>query len=247
MHYKLILLVASIVMFSSFLLKERTQNLNPIVIVELFTAEGCSSCPAADELLKEMADILTKENKNVIGLSFHVTYWNKYGWVDPYSKELFTDRQKKYVARLNLPQLYTPQAIVNGEKEFVGSNPIAFRDLVISASEKSLAYEIKADVTNENGNMLLSYELSRDPKNILMNIAIVERDVVHYIPRGENKGRTLKHTNVVKLFETITPQKSGKVSIAWPRGLDNEKCSIILYTQNLKTLHVNGATKLDLN
>jgi hypothetical protein len=218
----------------------------PLVIVELFTAEGCSSCPAADELLDEMSDILNKENKNVIGLSFHVTYWNKSGWEDPYSQEQFTERQKKYVSNLKLPQLYTPQAIVNGEEEFVGSNPIAFRDLVTVASDKSPAYEITAEVTNENDKIFLNYELNRDPRNSVMNIAIVEKDVVHYIPRGENKGRTLKHTNVVRAFEIIAPQKSGKVSITWPPGLEREKSSIILYTQNPKTLKVNGAIKLGL-
>jgi len=217
-----------------------------VIIVELFTAEGCSSCPPADELLKEMPDILNKEDKNVIGISFHVTYWNKLGWEDPYSNEQFTDRQKKYVAKLNLPQLYTPQAIVNGEAEFVGSNPIAFRDLVMAASGKSSAYEITSQVMNENGKIFLSYDLNHDPKNIVMNIAIVEKDVVHFIPQGENKGRTLKHTNVVIAFETIVPQKSGKVSITWPEGLAKEKGSIILYTQNSKSLKINGATKLDL-
>src|SRR5687768_10693889 len=88
-------------------------------VVELFTSEGCSSCPAADELLKEMLGIRQNEGKSFIALAFHVTYWNRLGWLDSFSNEAYTDRQKKYQARLKLPNLYTPQAIVNGEKEFI--------------------------------------------------------------------------------------------------------------------------------
>jgi hypothetical protein len=249
MNFKMkpIKIILFLALFFSTVLKTNAQPLKsrPHVIVELFTAEGCSSCPAADELLKEMPDILNKENKNVIGLSFHVTYWNKSGWEDPYSNELFTDRQKKYVAKLNLPQLYTPQAIVNGEKEFIGSNPLAFRDLVTAASEKNAAYEITAQTANENDKVLVNYELNRDPKNIVMNIAIVEKDVVHYIPRGENKGRTLKHTNVVRAFETIDPQRKGNYSIIWPTNLEKTNSRIILYAQNIKTMKITGSTIID--
>jgi hypothetical protein len=240
MNFKMkpIKIILFLALFFSTVLKTNAQPLKsrPHVIVELFTAEGCSSCPAADELLKEMPDILNKENKNVIGLSFHVTYWNKSGWEDPYSNELFTDRQKKYVAKLNLPQLYTPQAIVNGEKEFIGSNPLAFRDLVTAASEKNAAYEITAQTANENDKVLVNYELNRDPKNIVMNIAIVEKDVVHYIPRGENKGRA---------FETIDPQRKGNYSIIWPTDLEKTNSRIILYAQNIKTMKVTGSTIID--
>ncbi|MEQ1585406.1 MAG: DUF1223 domain-containing protein [Cyclobacteriaceae bacterium] len=245
MKYNKLLLIV-LITGMSFSFRENNNVSESMVIVELFTSEGCSSCPAADELLQEMPGILNKENKQVIGISFHVTYWNRLGWEDPYSNELYTERQKKYVSKLELPQVYTPQAIVNGETEFVGSNPVAFRDLVTSALMKSHPYEIQAQVAKESDKINLRYELNRDPKNIVLNMAVVEVNVVHYIPRGENKNRTLKHSNVVRVFETIAPQKSGNMSIRLPQDLAAEKCSIVLYTQNPKTLKINGVTKLDL-
>ena len=213
------------------------------VIVELFTAEGCSSCPPADELLKEMSDILNKEGKHVVGLSFHVTYWNSLGWVDPYSNEKFTERQKKYSATLKTQQLYTPQAIVNGSAEFVGSNPIAFRDLVIKAFEKEYSYDLKVKSVVRDKNLVVEYDLGKDPKQTVLNFALVENFVSHLIPRGENKDRTLQHTNVVRVFETITPQKSGEITIKLPEDIATDKFKIVVYTQHPRTMQISGAVE----
>src|SRR5262245_43259594 len=90
----------------------------PVVILELFTSEGCSSCPPADKLLPE----LTKLGSNIIPISFHVDYWNRLGWVDPFSSSNYSDRQRKYGEQFKLESIYTPQLVVNGEYELVGSN-----------------------------------------------------------------------------------------------------------------------------
>jgi hypothetical protein len=100
---------------------EQTKNTSPSV-VELFTSEGCSSCPSADKLVA----VAQKEFKeNTIVLSYHVDYWDRLGWKDPFSKAAYTDRQRLYAEHLNLQSVYTPQAIVNGKTEFVGSNKTA--------------------------------------------------------------------------------------------------------------------------
>ncbi|MEO5978116.1 MAG: DUF1223 domain-containing protein [Chryseolinea sp.] len=216
------------------------------VIVELFTAEGCSSCPPADDLLKEMSEILNKEGKHVVGLSFHVTYWNRLGWVDPYSEEQFTNRQKKYSEALKTQQLYTPQAIVNGSTEFVGSNPMAFRDQVTKASEKAYSYKLDVKSVSVDGKLTVQYDLGKEPKQTVLNIAVVENFVKHLVPRGENKDRTLQHTNVVRSFETITPQKSGEVAIKLPPDIVSDRFKIVIYTQNVKTMQINGAAEAAL-
>ncbi|MBI1769702.1 MAG: DUF1223 domain-containing protein [Bacteroidetes bacterium] len=218
----------------------------PFAVVELFTAEGCSSCPAADDLLKEMTEILQKEGKEVLSLSFHVTYWNKYGWEDIYSNEIFTDRQKNYVNSLKLQQLYTPQAIVNGEQEFIGSDPINFRNKVVSALGVNPVYSIHAQAKKENSEVALTYELNKEPKNVLLNIAIVENSIVHRVLRGENKDRTLKHYNVVRSFKTVMPKAKEEIKVGWPEGLAKDRASIILYLQNSKSLKITGAVKVDM-
>lgn len=216
------------------------------VIVELFTAEGCSSCPPADALLDEMTGIMTKEGKRVIGLSFHVTYWNKKGWEDPYSQEKFTERQKRYNTILKTGELYTPQAVVNGVAEFVGSNPIAFRNLVTQAAEKENLYTITATKIMKDNEWFVVYDLGKRPKHTVMNIAVVEATVTHFIPKGENKNRTLTHTNVVRSFEAIIPQESGEVLINSPSNTNPNNLKVVIYTQNVRTLEINGATQIDL-
>ena len=91
-------------------------------LVELFTSQGCSSCPAADKYLSELIEKAKKEGKTIFALSFHVDYWNYIGWRDPYSSKEFTDRQKTYFENTKTTSIYTPQVLVNGSEEFVGSN-----------------------------------------------------------------------------------------------------------------------------
>jgi hypothetical protein len=215
----------------------------PVAVVELFTSEGCSSCPAADVLLKEMVELTTKEGKSVIGLAFHVTYWNHLGWKDPYSQEEYTTRQKKYRELLNLTQLYTPQMVVNGQYEFVGSNPIAFREAVEQACGKPAVYQLDATAVRADNEITVNYTLDREPKSELLNIALVETSLVNKVRRGENKNRTLEHYNVVREFETIELNKNGEVMINIGENFNG---TVILYIQHRKNFKVLGASKINL-
>ena len=94
-----------------------TGSYAPVAVLELFTSEGCSSCPSADKLLPQLA----KLDSNIIPLSFHVDYWNRLGWEDPFSSSEYSERQRSYAKQLNLESVYTPQLVVNGEYELVGS------------------------------------------------------------------------------------------------------------------------------
>lgn len=213
-------------------------------VVELFTAEGCSSCPPADIALDEMTTLLTQEGKKVFPLSFHVTYWNRHGWADPYSQEQFTDRQKKYVAKLKSETLYTPQAIVNGAIEFVGSNTFAFREEVSRVATAVYPINITAKTFRSDSTIKLAMSLDAEPKNLLLNIALVETHVQHFIPRGENKGITLKHRNVVRVFEVIEATREAQVVLPWPQDLQANNSSVIIYLQNSRTLKVIAAVEV---
>jgi hypothetical protein len=102
---------------------ESSLNTSPslVAIVELFTSEGCSSCPPADSLLSQINLKQTNAGQLIVGISEHVTYWNNLGWKDPYSSPLFTDRQNVYASRLSPEGSYTPQMVLNGRDQFVGS------------------------------------------------------------------------------------------------------------------------------
>src|SRR5258708_18285356 len=131
-----------------------------VILVELFTSEGCSSCPPADALLRQIDGTRPRADQLIVGISEHVTYWNSLGWTDPFSSSIYTDRQNAYGVRFGLDSIYTPQMVVNGTEQFVGSDknslvdairkeqghasPIALRILSLSFAGNSLTVDFSA-------------------------------------------------------------------------------------------------------
>src|SRR5688572_32051126 len=148
-----LLLIATLVLCSKFRTAPLSLSSGPVIVAELFTSEGCSSCPAADRLLNEIVAASAKNSKPVVGISFHVTYWNHLGWKDPYSKELFTNRQKKYVERWHLGSPYTPMAVVNGTHEFVGSDRKAFEQAINFYQEKASPYTLDVNASLQDNEL----------------------------------------------------------------------------------------------
>jgi hypothetical protein len=217
-----------------------------VAVVELFTSEGCSSCPAADEVLKEMTGIMKKEGKQVIGLAFHITYWNRLGWIDPYSQEEFTTRQKRYTEILNVETgVYTPQAVVNGQYQFVGSNPISFRNFVEQVHTQNPAYSLNGEAQFEHGFVKVNYTINKKPRNEVINIALVEKHIERKILRGENKSRTLQHFNVVRKFESHELLRQGSITLTLPDDLAQENASVVLYIQHRKSMKILGGTLIN--
>src|ERR1700679_3524239 len=115
------------------------------VLVELFTSEGCSSCPPADALLQQIAGKQTESGQLIVGISEHVTYWNQLGWPDPFSSDSYTERQNAYGRRFHLDSVYTPQMVINGEEQVVGSDKAAIvRALREEQNPQSLSVHIQA-------------------------------------------------------------------------------------------------------
>lgn len=218
----------------------------PVTVVELFTSEGCSSCPAADELLEEMSQLLTNEGKPVIALAFHVTYWDRLGWKDIYSQEIFTQRQKNYLPLFQLEYGYTPQAIANGAREFVGSNPVGFRDAVTDCASSENEYSFAASATLLNDSIQVTYALNKKPKKEWLHIALVERSAVRTILRGENKNRTLRHYHVVRVFASCDLQQSDTLRVLKPKDLEVSNAAVVLYVQHKRSLKIAGAAQIDI-
>ncbi len=169
------------------------------VFVELFTSEGCSSCPPADELVNKLA----KENRqNVFMLSYHVDYWNRLGWKDKFSKAEFSNRQRQYAAYFNKEGVYTPQIVVNGTTEFVGSDEkklYASINDVVGAAHTSPIY-ITATATQDQ--IVVSYKINQSERASLY-VALVLLSGSTQVGNGENEGRLLRHTNIVTDLKSI--------------------------------------------
>ena len=208
-------------------------------VVELFTSEGCSSCPAADETV---AKLLSKNIENVYILAYHVDYWNKLGWKDPFSKAAYSQRQNQYAAKFDLNSVYTPQVIVNGSSEFVGSDENKLTTSVENNLDKQSAQNISITTTRSNNTVTINYDIDAS-ESVLLNLALVQPEATTSVKRGENGGRTLHHVNIVRALKTIDATGKGSVTIEIPTELSGVTLQLIAYTQSKKNFEILGADK----
>ena len=165
------------------------------VLVELFTSEGCSSCPPADRLLARLAAEQSVPGARVVPVSFHVDYWDRLGWKDAYSSAAFTERQGAYAARLgNAGRVYTPQMIVDGRKELVGSDERAARRAIEAAAKEPAA--LVRVVPDGDGEFRVTAVGASGPADVLL--AVTEDPPASDVTRGENAGRKLTHVAVAR-------------------------------------------------
>jgi hypothetical protein len=215
-------------------------------VVELFTSEGCSSCPPADRVLSGLVADARKSGKPIYPLAFHVDYWNQLGWRDRFSTAGFSNRQRAYAAVMHTDRIYTPQLIVNGTAEFVGSDAGRADSELKTALAHATDATLKIDVQRKGSQMTITYE-SHGSTGASLNLAIVERGLQTAVKAGENDGNLLKHENVVRLLKTIDlPGSKETVEMTVPDGVKIENASVIAFTQDKTTLHITAATAADL-
>ncbi|WP_321926199.1 DUF1223 domain-containing protein [Paraburkholderia guartelaensis] len=165
------------------------------VVVELFTSEGCSSCPPADAYLSE----LSRGRPELLPLAFHVTYWDGLGWRDPYSLEAATQRQAEYSARFGQSP-YTPEMVIDGQKGLVGSNRHA-AEAAIETAQK--ADEAGMDVRGVRHGGTLSVTVGPGTGHGRVLLVGYDTDHVTEVGRGENTGRTLRESNIVRSIQAV--------------------------------------------
>jgi hypothetical protein len=165
----------------------------PPVIVELFTSQGCSSCPPADALLGELAN-----QRNVIALGFHVDYWDDIGWRDRYSMPEATERQRGYVAALRLSSAFTPQVVIDGLHSFVGSDRQRIAAAIAAAPGK-----IPIEATVAAGELVIVLPASSDAYRYDVNLVAYFPQATTQVGRGENSGRTLTDFNIVRQVRRV--------------------------------------------
>ncbi len=206
------------------------------VVVELFTSEGCSSCPPADELLMKL-----DHAPGVLVLSEHVDYWNSLGWKDPFSNHQFSARQEQYAHAFHLDSNYTPQMVVDGRTEFVGNNEGKAREAIRTAAQTS-----KADVTLAWHDGKLAVKVDHAPAGTLqVMVAIAESGLQSSVARGENSGRTLLHTSVVRWLHAAGQVRNGafegEVPVTLARDWKRENLKAIVFVQDVATRKIEGA------
>lgn len=192
------------------------------VLVELFTSEGCSSCPPADALLRQIDGKQTKDGRRIIGISEHVTYWNHLGWSDPFSNEVFTQRQNEYGRRFNLDSVYTPQMVIDGEDQLVGSDGDGLQRELDKSRNSQTTLNIVSIVPHGDA-LKVTYSLAGGSSNKDAELVAVVADDEDRssVARGENSGRVLTHVSVARLIKRIPAKTSPEeqtLEISIPRS-----------------------------
>jgi hypothetical protein len=214
---------------------------NSFAILELFTSEGCSSCPPADRLLPQLAN-----DANIIPLSFHVDYWDRLGWKDPFSNSEFSDRQKEYAKQFRLSSIYTPQLVVNGEYEMVGTNRPGAEAAIKKVFTEIDQVNIKIDgVKKENNCLVFTTGLQGKLSNVNIICAVVQKHAETNVKAGENNGAQLSHTNVVRTFKEQPANEKMNFEMAVPGEIANDNWKLIVYTQQKDNLKITGAAIYD--
>jgi len=229
------------------------------VIVELFTSEGCSSCPPADSLLARLDRTQPVPGARIIALEEHVDYWNQLGWVDPFSSPQYRARQNDYALLFRVDSVYTPQMIVNGVAAFIGDDMNrAYQEIGTAVQTQSTLLDLKAENNVRNPELLdLSVRVT-NPKTAKARdanvyLAVTENELISNVSRGENAGRLLRHAPVVRSFGVIGRIDPGGASVGQivstlrvPREWRRENLRAVVFVQERDSLRITGAGTIDL-
>lgn len=223
------------------------------VIVELFTSEGCSSCPPADRLLALLHEQQPVSGVEVIVLSEHVDYWNQLGWIDPFSNQKFSQRQRWYSQKWPR-RIYTPQAVVDGRYQLVGSDASGLQSRITDAAAKpKVPLTVKASVA-ATGQVHASVEFGEWAESVDDDVdvvvALVEDSLSTQVRRGENKGRKLPHVSVVRTLNVVkksTPGKTVETQFRLKKDWSSENLRVVAFAQSRNNRAVVAAGSAAIN
>lgn len=222
----------------------------PFAVVELFTSQGCSSCPAAEAVLRDLSAHARQSGLRVFPIEWHVDYWDRLGWPDPFGDPDHSRRQRRYARALGSRTVYTPQIIVNGATVV---RPAQRRQLVFDAVESALGAEAQAEVSLTavltDRSLRVTWAVRDAPRRAAVLLVVVERGLGNHVPRGENAGRTLRHDEVARTLHDvgrIGRQASGDAELALPAGVDAAQASVIAIVRDAVTQEIVGAAGVDL-
>ena len=219
------------------------------VLVELFTSEGCSSCPPADELLGRLRQNLSSKNIEVIPLGFHVDYWNSLGWKDRFSSAEFSHRQEEYAHSLGVDGPYTPQMVVDGTSQFVGSDSGQAQHAISQAASRQPLSAVKVSAAGPD-QLEIHVKAPTAANSSKVMLAITEDNLATQVGSGENGGRTLRHAAVVRELRQLGRLHEGGFEATAPLKLDKEwkrqDLRAVVFVQEEPSGKIEGAASLAL-
>ncbi len=243
--YPALLLVAVVV---GACLRSQAAADDGLAVVELFTSEGCSSCPPADQVMSDLAARYADDGRDVFWLGLHVDYWNKLGWTDRFSTAAYTQRQYEYARVMRKSRVYTPQMIVDGQTEFVGSRRAEATRAIDAALDRRRDRRLTLSHLRL-GDRKLSGQVQLQPGAAAdIVVALTESGLVSQVESGENEGRTLHHDHVVRVLLTGQTDSDGRghFRLNLPDDAEVEQCRVVVVAQSQRTMRVAAAASAAL-
>lgn len=232
-------MLSALLVLSGFSASAETTAAPTPVVLELFTSQGCNSCPPADALLGEL-----RNQPGVIALAFHVDYWDGLGWRDPYGMPESARRQRGYAQAMHSNNVFTPQLIVNGRKSVIGSYRSAV-NAEINAARQADMVPIKAAITNGQLNVMLAPRSDHSRFNV--NVVAYLPEATTSVAHGENAGRALKEFNVVRALRTLGVWEGTQNKFTLPiSALPADVSQLAILIQDVDQGQIVGATLLPL-
>jgi hypothetical protein len=234
------------------------KNAQPVV-VELFTSEGCSSCPPADAMLMKLKDAQPVDGARIIAIEEHVDYWNHDGWTDPFSSPEWTMRQVDYVARLKTKEPYTPQLVVDGQTQLVGGQEMQAEQAIRqAASQPKTAVTLTADNASADGTQYKVHigklEGATDRDTAEVWVAVSETGLGSAVKAGENAGKDLHHAPVLRSLHkigTASPKGDtafdGATRVKFNHDWKRENLLVAVFIQEKKSMHILGAAAVGVS
>jgi hypothetical protein len=225
------------------------------VLVELFTSEGCSSCPPADRLLETLAATQPVSGAQVVALGQHVDYWDRLGWRDRFSSAAFTERQQHYGQRFRIDAIYTPQMVVDGRDQFVGSDMNRARRAIGAAVAAPHGVVSLSLSPASNGRIVAAVEVTDLPDiaradRADFHVAVTENNLRSDVRAGENKGRHLTHFAVVRQLSAIgeasAPRSGARSEVELAPEWQRDRLTFVAFVQERVSRRVLGAAAVPL-
>lgn len=223
---------------------QTTGNNKGFAVVELFTSEGCSSCPPADKLIEKIQK--ENANKQIYLLAFHVDYWDHQGWKDKFSAREFTARQRMYASWLNLQTIYTPQIVVNGATEYVGSDESSVVKAISEGLDQVPVNTLTGNGRIENNKINIRYQDSVNEKGTELVLALVQKTAHSNVRAGENAGRSLSHVQIVRQLQRVDINSKKNIAINLPADFTKEGWELIGMVQRTSDGRITAAARFDL-
>jgi hypothetical protein len=229
-----------------------------VVVVELFTSEGCSSCPPADALLKELSEQQKVQGAQIVALEEHVDYWNSLGWKDPYSAAEFSQRQSDYAHVFGTDGVYTPQMIVDGQNELVGSRSLAAREAIRKAANQPKVEMVVVPSANFSPGKPVFEVQVKNLDGISVRgetelwIVVTEKGLQTDVKAGENSGETLKHAAVVRSLRKIDTLRdpagyNRQIQLTTEPGWKKENLAVVAFLAEKGSRKIVGAAASSLD